>query len=280
MDYGSSFAIGGSPLEHHDGTRRSRVPAHAEDPRPTPAPQKLHWSTLVFVGGMCVCAIALLATLAGVPGSMAYDVDGAPNRNEPNSNDPMAINRSLDGNMKWIDQSSSDAKGSYVGLIKSINQSEAAIPAMVQALAAMDTSVRAIDSGLAGLSSVTTGMGTDLASMADVSGASGSTMTDLGADIGFLSKSMLELAGSTEELTARMAKIEKKAGGIAANGTSAALTNTKALNDSLPDDVPVPTTTDGEPLDQAMKRLAQGGGGSSGGADAGSGAVDGQVVAR
>jgi hypothetical protein len=86
-------------------------------------------------------------------------------------------------------------------------------------------------------------------------------MQALGSDIGFLSKSMVDLAGATEQLTTRMASIEKKAGGIAANGTSAALGNAKDLNASLPQGVPVPTTTDGEPYDQAMQRMATGGGG-------------------
>lgn len=272
MDYGSSFAIGGSPLGHHDTVRHS-VHAPAEV-LPAPKPNRMHWSTLVFVAGMSICAIGLLVTIAGVPGKLAYDVDGAPNRNKPTSSDPMAINRSLDGNMKWIDQASSDAQGSYVGYIKSINRSEVAIPAMVQALVAMDTSVRSIDTGLAGLGDVTTQMGADMTAMADVSATSGATMDALGGDIGFLSTSMLELAGSTQELTARMAKIEQLAGGIAATGTSEALKNTKGLNASLPENVPVPTTSDGEPLDQAMKRLASGGGGE------GTGAVDGQAVAQ
>lgn len=272
MDYGSSFAIGGSPLGHHDTVRHT---VHAPvDVRPAPKPSKIHWSTLLFIAGMCVCAVGLLATLAGVPGSMAYDIDGAPNRNKPDSNDPMAINRSLDGNMKWIDQASSSGKGGYVGYVKSVNQSEGAILPMVQALTAMNSAVTSIDTGLAGMGDVTTKMGADMEAMADTSAASGATMTALGGDIGFLSKSMLELAGSTEELTKRMAKIEKLAGGIAANGTSEALKNTKALNASLPNEVPVPTTTDGEPLDVAMKRLASGGG-----AD-GAGAVDGQVLAQ
>lgn len=273
MEHGSSFAIGGSPLGHHDTAWHS-VHAPADDPRPAPKPSRIHWSTLVFVAGMCVCAIGLLVTIAGVPARLAYDIDGAPNRNKPSSNDPMTINRSLDGNMKWIDQASSDDKGGYVGFIKSINRSEAAIPAMVQALGAMDASVVSIDSGLAGMGRVTTKMGADMTAMAGVSATSGAMMDSLGGDIGFLSRSMLELAGSTQELTRRMAKIEKLAGGIAANGTSEALRNTKALNASLPENVPVPTTTDGEPLDQAMKRLAAGGGGD------GSGAVDGHAVAQ
>lgn len=270
MDYGSSYAIGGSPLTHH-------APAQHQQVLPAPRPRRMHWSTMFFTFGMCIAAIALLATIAGVPADMAYDIDGAPNRNKPTSSDPAAINKSLDGNMKWIAQASSDSNGSYVGYIKSINRSEAAIPAMVQALASMDASVRSIDTGLGGLGEVTGKMGDDLDAMANVSATSGDTMGSLGTDIGFLSTSMLELATSTEELTKRMAAIEQQAGGIAANGTSKALENTKALNASLPENVPVPTTTDGEPIDQAMQRLATGGGAGNA---SGTGAVDGMAVAQ
>src|SRR5690606_5727815 len=152
-------------------------------------------------GGMVVCALGLLATIAGIPGKAGYDVDGAPKRNEPSSNDPLKLSQSLDGNMKWISANSSDAQGAYVGYIKSINRSEAAIPAMVQALVAMDASVKAIDTGLANVGTTTKAMGADMTAMAEVSAASGETMGALGDDIGFLSRSMLQLAGSTQELT-------------------------------------------------------------------------------
>jgi hypothetical protein len=253
MNYASSYAMGGTPpmQPHH---------AAADVVLPAPPPRRMHWSTITFVAGMAICLFALLATVAGVPAQLGYDVDGAPNRNKPDSMDPMAISKSLDGNMKWIDESSSDREGSYVGYIKSINRSEAAIPAMVQALMAMNSSVVAIDEGLASVGATTAQMGKDMQAMSDISATSSEAMGKLGGDIGFLSSSMVELASSTQELTKRMAGIERKASGIADGGTSAALKASKDLNASLPASVPVPVTTDGEPLDQAMKRLATGGG--------------------
>lgn len=264
MDFASSYALGST-------TPMQRGPALAPrdaSPLPTPRPQRMHWSTLLFTTGMAICAVALLATVAGVPGKMGYDIDGAPNRNEPSSMDPLKLTQSIDGNMKWIAQQSGDGKGGYVGYIQSVNRSEAAIPAMMTALIAMDASVRAIDTGLAGMGAATTTMGDDIAAMGATSAASGETMRALGSDIGFLSRSMVELAGATEQLTARMAAIERKAAGIADGGTSEALRNTEALGASLPDGIPVPVTTDGEPYDVAMQRLATAHGGGAGAAAA------------
>jgi hypothetical protein len=253
MDYASSYAMGGPMQPQY---------AAADVVLPAPPPRRMHWSTMVFVAGMAFCALSLFATLAGVPAKLGYDTDGSPVRNKPDSMDPMAISRSLDGNMKWIDQASSDHEDGYVGYIKSINQKEVAIPAMVQALVAMNASVIAIDTGLADVGATTTQMGKDMQAMSDISTTSSHTMSGLSGDIGFLSTAMVELAGSTQELTTRMAGIEKKASGIADGGTSAALKSAKELNASLPATVPMPTTTDGVPLDQAMRKLAEGGGGT------------------
>lgn len=265
MDYASSYAMGASRLGDAGEPPMARA---GDQVLPPPRPDRMHWSTIVFGAGMVICALAVIATIAGVPGRMGYDVDGQPNRNKPDSMDPLKVSQSIDGNMKWINESSSDAEGAYVGYIKSINRNEAAIPLMVQALASMDASVRAIDEGLAGLGEATTKMGDDIDAMAATSAASGATMQSLGDDIGFLSKSMVELASATEELTERMAAIERKAGTIASSGTSEALKNTKDLNASLPEGVPVPLTTDGEPYDVAMQRLAGVHGGGAGAAAA------------
>jgi hypothetical protein len=263
VDYASSYAVGGPPRPQ--GGHAAYVDALAPvEVLPAPKPQRMHWTTLVFVTGLVVCAVSLVATIAGVPARLAYDIDGPPNRNKPTTSEPLAVARSIDGNMKWIAVNTSDAPGSYVGSIKSINRNEAAIGAMVGALTTMNASVQAIDAGLAGMSDATTTMGADIDAMSATSAASGATMSALGADLGYISSSMVELAGATKELTERMAQIERKAGGIAAGGTSAALENTQALNASLPEGVPVPTTTDGEPLDQAMQRLASGGGAGGG----------------
>jgi hypothetical protein len=245
MDYASSYAIGG----------HLAAPAVA---LPAPKPHRMHWSTLVLCGGIAVCAVALLATVAGIPARLAYDVDGPADRNKPSSMDPAKIQQSLDGNMKWIDENSSDAEGSYVGLIKSINRNEAAIPAMASALVQMNASVEAIDKGLGALGESTTKMGDDIDAMATTSAASAATMTGLGSDIGFLSRTMVELADATGVLSAKMAGIEQKAGGIADGGTSAALGSAKDLNAALPDGIPAARTTDGEDYATAMKRLAEG----------------------
>lgn len=267
MDYASSYAAGAPPLGHRSGTP-PRYAGDSDVVLPAPKPQRMHWSTMLFVAGMAICLLGLLATIAGVPGKVAYDVDGAPDRNKPSSMDPMQLNASIDGNMKWLAHNSSDAKGGYVGYVKSINRSEAAIPIMVQAMAAMDSSLQAIDSGLAEVGATTVEMRSHMDKMASVSGASAATMASLGEDIGFLSGSMLELAGATEELTERMAAIEKQAAGIAASGTAAALDSTRELSTSLPDEVPVPITDDGRPLDQAMADMARGGGGTGPGSGA------------
>lgn len=262
MDYGSSYAVGGPQLGHHSG-----MPPYTGGPDvvlPPPRPQRMHWSTMLFVAGMAICAIGLLATIAGVPGNVAYDVDGAPDRNEPHGMDPLKIQQSLDGNMKWLADNSGDREGGYVGYVKSVNRSEAAIPLMVQAVAAMDASLTKIDGGLKEVGATTVAMREHMDRMRDVSTRSGATMSALGDDIGFLSGSMLELATATEELTERMAAIEEQAAGIAANGTAGALKNTKELNAALPSEVPVPRTDDGRPLDQAMADLARGGGGIAG----------------
>ena len=259
MDYTSSYAVGAMPPMGDAGADAS-ASIDAAQALPAPPPRRMHWSTLLLVVGLSICFVGLLATIAGVPARLGYSQDGAPNRNKPDSMDPLALSKSLDGNMKWIDEHSSDMKGGYVGYIKSVNRNEAAIAAMLQALVVMDASVKSIDAGLSELNESTTAMGEDLDEMAAASAASAETMTALQEDLGFLSASMVGLATSTQQLTDRMAGIEQQAAGIAENGTSAALANTKGLNASLPSEVPVPTTTDGEPLDQAMKRLASGGG--------------------
>jgi hypothetical protein len=262
MDYASSYAAGSSQLGHH--SMQPPFAGGADVVLPPPRPQRMHWSTLLFVCGMAVCALGLLVTIAGVPGKLGYDVDGAPNRNKPSSSDPLQMSKSLDGNMKWLDVNSGAGEGGYVGYVKSVNRSEAAIPIMVGAIASMDAALESIDSGLAEVGRTTTSMKEHMARMETVSEQSAAAMNSLGGDIGFLSSSMVDLAASTEELTKRMAAIEKQAGNIAANGTSAALKSTKELNAALPDSVPVPTTDDGRPLDQVMAANAAARGGGAG----------------
>lgn len=270
MDYASSYAMGASPL----GDRGNAQAAHASvQVLPPPKPERMHWSTILFGAGTVICAIAVLATIAGVPASMGYDVDSPGKRVKPTSNDPLKISQAIDSNIKWLVEHSDDKPGNYVGLIESINRNEIAIGGMVQALMTMNASVTAIDQGLGELGGNTAAMGADVDAMAATSQASGDTMQALAGDIGFLSRSMVELANATEDLTTRMGSIEAKAGAIASGGTSAALENTKELNASLPEGVPVPLTDKGEPYDVALQRLqgAQGGGGAGAAATTSSG---------
>lgn len=263
MDYASSFAVGRSALNLRDDTHAPHTRAAA---LPAPRPHRVHWSTIVFTAGMAICALALLLTIAGVPGALGYDVDAAPNRNKPTSADPLALTRSMEGNLSWVAQATNDEPGNYAGLITSINRHELAIGAMVGALTTMDASVKAIDAGLGSLSASTATMGTDIEGMSTTSTTTAATMTTLGGDIGFLSKSMVELADSTQQLTTRMSAIEQQAGAIASGGTSVARASAKDLNAALPQGVPAATTTDGEPYEQAIKRLATGGGANTDGA--------------
>ncbi len=260
MDFASSYAVGGSQPNGPAGAQ----PAAVGVVLPPPRPERMHWSTILFVAGVAVCAVALIATIAGVPGRLGYDVDGAPNRNKPTSNDPLKVQASIDGNMKWIDRNSADAPGMYLGSIKGVNRSAGAIGGMAQALMTMDAAVARIDAGLGAMGTATRDLGSEIDAMAATSGASASTMQALGSDIGFLSRQMVGLADATEQLTTKMSAIEAKAGGIAEGGTSEALKNTKDLNQSLPEGVPVPVTTEGEPYDEAIRRLATTTGGGEG----------------
>lgn len=258
MQYGSSYAVGA-----HGGQQGHAMPgasmgaARPDLVLPPPPPRRMHWSSLLFAGGIVVCLLGILVAVSGVPGRMGYDVSEEGRRNKPpDSMDPMAIQKSLDANMKWIDRNSS-SEGGYLGYIESINRHEAAIPVMVQALAAMDASVRTIDGGLGVVTETTEEMRANMEAMAASSQASADTMAAMGEDLGFLSKTMVGLAASTTQLTTKMAAIEKKAAGISAKGTSAALATTKQLSGALPDGVPDP-----------VFEGAAGGGGGAGTLDA------------
>lgn len=248
MQYaGSSYAVGTGRqggMRGYDGDVVTSV-------LPPPPPSRVHWSTMLCAAGMAVCFVALIATVLGVPGRMGYDIDAAGTRNKPTSSDPMALTRSLDANMKWIDEHSSESKGGYVGYITSINESEAAIPKVVGRLGEMQESVDAIDASLGRVGATTAGMRRDMEAMAATSASSADAMDALGADLGFLSRSMTTLASSTLQLTHDMATIERKAAGIAANGTSVARSTAAQLNASLPNGIP----------DPIISRDAAGGGG-------------------
>jgi hypothetical protein len=236
MQYGSSFADGAMPYSTPMGGAGGAAVV-----LPAPPPTRMHWSTLLFAGGMLVCFVALLATIAGIPGSMGYDADAKGVRNDPDTSDPMALSKSLDANMKWIDEHSADVPGGYVGYIKSVNDSEAAIPVMVTAMGSMDTALKRIELGMGGVIKSSTAMNADLGAMTKASQQSAATMQVLAGDVGFIAASMGKLNAATKELTTSMGAIQREADGIANTGTSKALSTTKELNAALPEGVPTPT---------------------------------------
>ena len=238
----SSYGDGGAGAVALPGSLPAYAVAPALEP---PRPRRLHWATLLMFAGVATCGIATLATIAGLPASLGYDRNGAPDRNKPSSHDALALTKSIDGNMKYIDKVSSDSPGAYVGYIKSINRSEAAIAGMTQALGSMASSVDAIDSGLTSLEGTTEQMNADMAVMAGDTATAAGTMGSLAGGVGGLSGSMLELATATQQLTTRMASIQGAADDIATNGIAKSKASAAEINAALPDGVPPATLEDG-----------------------------------
>lgn len=238
----SSYADGGGRAA---GAGNAYAQAPASLVLPARKPTRMHWSTLVMVAGLAVCGIATIATIAGLPAAIGYDVDGPAHRNDPTNVGVAGLSTSIDGNMKWVDEASSDSKGNYVGYIKSIDRSEESIAGMVDALAGMAASVNAIDAGLTSLASTTEQMNADMAAMnADTEGAARS-MDALGTGVGGLSASMIELSTAAQQLAKRMAGLERGAGDIAKNGIVKARSATAEMNAALPNGVPAATNEDG-----------------------------------
>jgi hypothetical protein len=238
----SSYADGGPGAIALPGA----VPAYAATSlAEPPRPQKLHWATLLMVAGVALCGIATLATIAGLPASIGYDEDGAADRNKPSGSSALALTKSIDGNMKYIDQVSADTPGAYVGYIKSINRSEASIAGMTQALGTMAASVDSIDAGLTTLEATTEQMNADMSAMSGDTATAAATMQALSGGVGGLSGSMLELATATEQLTERMASIQAAAADIARNGIARSKSSTAEINAALPNGVPAATLEDG-----------------------------------
>lgn len=234
MQYGSTYAQGtGAP---YGGA------AVSWEPLPAPKPAKSPLSTKIFTGGMAFLFVAMILSIAGVPGNLGYDNDAAGERSKPTSSNPLAVQNSMDSNLRWMSEQTNDEPGHYIGEIKSINQHELAIPAMAQGLQAMSASVVEIDSKLREVLASTNGVAEDMGSMVETSTASAAKMDSLGGDVANLGTAMAELGAATELLTERMGEIEGKAGSIAENGTSAALKSAAEMNAALPDNVPAPET--------------------------------------
>lgn len=228
MQYGSSYAKGMNDT------------GFSVQPLPTPKPSKLHWSTYIFGSGMTICALALLATIAGVPASMGYDSSKPGEITKPTSSDPLALTRSMEANMGWMEVQSNADKKHYVGLIKSINDHEIAIPEMAGGLASMSASVVTIDAKLKEVLFASRKMSSDMSAIVGASSASAETMASMGKDVNSLSSVMSNLSSSTSDLDKKMGKIQGMAKDIADKRTSAALQATKSMNETLPDSVPKP----------------------------------------
>lgn len=205
--------------------------------------QRPHWSAFVLAAGAVAMAVALALVVANVPGSMFYDRHGPGKRNRNTSHDPMQMSRSIDLNMKYIQQKTGYDPDEYNGYLSSVNHSEDAIPGMSQAVVDMTAGVASIESGLSGVYKTTVQMREDMDAMLATSEHSGATMQTLDGSIGGLSGSMGDLLAQTRLLTTAMSGIEGKAAGIANKRTSIALRQAKELNGVLPDKVPPPTTS-------------------------------------
>lgn len=238
MQYGSTYAAGaGAPYG---------AVAPSWEPMPAPKPARTPMATKVFTGGMVILFGALLLSLAGVPGSIGYNGDAPGKRNKPTSSNPIAVQNSMDSNLRWMAEHSNDEPGHYVGEIKSINESETAIPAMVEGLTAMNASVLTIDTKLREVLASTNGVSTDMGAMLGDSKHSAATMAGLGGDVDQLGAAMAQLGAATQVLTESMAGIQKSAEAIAAKGTAAALKSAADMNGALPDKVPA-APVDGQP---------------------------------
>lgn len=203
---------------------------------------RVGWPTYVLVVGIAAMAAALFAALSGLPGKMAYDPKGPGKAVDTQSYDMLAMNRTIDSNMKVIVAGTGDGPDQYNGLLNDIDKAESQIPLLAQSVNAMNGNVMEIDKGLSGVADTTNVMAADMKGMASVSAHSATTMNTLDGSISGLSGSMTSLFGATKQLTDKMAGIEQQAGSIATKRTNVALARTKDLNTALPNGVPKPTT--------------------------------------
>lgn len=210
--------------------------------RGTAARARIAWQTVVLGIGCGAMALALVVVTLGIPAKMGYNIDGAGQLNENTSWDMLAMSKSIDQNIKYVEANTSDKQGAYNGLLNSINKSEDAIPTLAAGIADMMAAVIAIDKGLGAVAGTTEVMGTDMAEMARISGQSSETMQSLNSDIEILSKAMADLLEATGQLTGKMGGIETMAKQIAVQRTALARKQAQALNKELPDRVPTATT--------------------------------------
>jgi uncharacterized protein YoxC len=187
--------------------------------------------------------VALVLVLTGTPAKMAYDQNAPGKRVLYKGSDMMALTGSIDQNMKYIREETSDAPDKYNALLADINKSEQAIPELAASIESMAVGVAAIEASLKEVQATTDTMQADMEAMGQTTQNSAATMSSLNANVGGIGASMTALKDASAELARSMSGIETMATDIAKNGTGKALSQTKELNAALPATVPTATTT-------------------------------------
>jgi uncharacterized protein YoxC len=185
--------------------------------------------------------VALVLVITGTPAKMAYDQDAAGKRVNYTGSDMMALTGSIDQNMKYIREETSDNPNKYNALLADINKSEQAIPELAASIESMAVGVKAIELSLKEVQATTDTMQADMEAMGQTTESSAATMSGLNANVGGIGASMTALKDASAQLAKSMSGIESMATGIAKNGTGKA--QTKELNAALPATVPTATTT-------------------------------------
>jgi hypothetical protein len=192
---------------------------------------------------------ALVLSVAGVPGNLAYNAAGPGNQNHYTGNDPIGTLNSIDGNVKYVNAKASTDPGGMNFYFNGIDKSEQYIPATAQSVADLTGSVMALDAQLGNVKATTIAMKQHLGAMANTSDGATRTMTGLDRSITGLGGQMTQLQDSTLQLSAAMAKITAAAKQIADKRTGVALADTKSLGAALPAQVP-PANVSMQPVPQ------------------------------
>jgi hypothetical protein len=212
--------------------------ARAQEP-----PRGMQWSLLLVGAGCVMMFVGIVLAATGVPGKLAYDINGEGARIKNSSSNPMQISAAIDANIKVIAEGSGFEKNQLNWYFNGVSRSEDQIPVLAQAAQDMSTSVTAIDEDLSDVYRSTVAMRVDMEEMAASSAASARTMERVNSDVGELGAAMSDLQKATSGLVASMARIEQRAGSIATNGTGTAVRITRRMNSVLPERVPTPQTS-------------------------------------
>lgn len=233
--YSSSYAVGAPRAGA--ASPATGVPYHGSPKR------KLTLPSAILGAGCIAMIVGLVLVITGTPAKMAYDQDAAGKRVNYGGSDMMALTSSIDQNMKYIREETSDNPDKYNALLSDINESEKAIPKLAASIEAMAVGVKSIELSLKEVAGTTATMQENMEAMGQTTESSAATMSDLAASVGGIGASMTALKNASAELTKSMSGIESMATGIAKDGTGKALVQTKELNGALPATVPTPTTT-------------------------------------